>query len=318
MTKVVPARNAPSSEVAEKRSLEYKQQLPERNDKATKEFLADVSSFANAGGGTIVWGVAEERDANNRPTGLPGSALGLERAGLDAEVLRLENVLRDSVKPRMSGVKFDIVERDDKRAYLVTHVRRSWNAPHMVAHGGSSRFYSRNSAGKYQLDVTELRSAFVESESVASRIARFRDERLGKLVARETPVPLLNEGLAVLHVFPLDALTPGYAIDLGRAFDVVPRPSSTRSWSDRFNFDGLLTFAGPPKQNGAMAYVQVFRNGAFESLRSSVIHTTAEGASSKTLLCDTIERHLVDSLNTAFLFYRSMGIGGPLATMPFT
>lgn len=40
-----------TNQVTEKRNLEYKQELPQRSDKDSKEFLADVSSFANAGGG---------------------------------------------------------------------------------------------------------------------------------------------------------------------------------------------------------------------------------------------------------------------------
>ena len=53
--------------VAEGRALEYKQQLPGNGDEDKKEFLADVSSFANAGGGDIVFGVVEKRDGDNKP-----------------------------------------------------------------------------------------------------------------------------------------------------------------------------------------------------------------------------------------------------------
>ena len=40
--------------VAERRTVEYKRELPERHDEAKKEFLADVSPFANANGGDLV------------------------------------------------------------------------------------------------------------------------------------------------------------------------------------------------------------------------------------------------------------------------
>ena len=51
----------------------------------------------------------------------------------------------------------------------------------MIVFKQNSRFYSRNSAGKYALDVAELRGAFALSASVGERIREFRDFRLGKL-----------------------------------------------------------------------------------------------------------------------------------------
>lgn len=55
--------------VPELRTIEYKSALPGRSDNTSKEFLADVCSFANAGGGEIIYGVEEE---NGAPVGLPG------------------------------------------------------------------------------------------------------------------------------------------------------------------------------------------------------------------------------------------------------
>src|SRR5664279_4501663 len=75
--------------VAEARTIEYKQQLPGNNDDEKREFLADVSSFANAGGGDIVYGIVEKRDSDNRPTGIPEKAEGLVNINADAEIRRL-------------------------------------------------------------------------------------------------------------------------------------------------------------------------------------------------------------------------------------
>ncbi len=43
--------------VSERRTIEYKLVLPENADSNKKEFLADVSSFANAAGGDLLFGV---------------------------------------------------------------------------------------------------------------------------------------------------------------------------------------------------------------------------------------------------------------------
>jgi predicted HTH transcriptional regulator len=53
-----------SNKVAEGKKIEYKQALPGNSDSEKKEFLADVSSFANAIGGDLIFGVEEEASAN--------------------------------------------------------------------------------------------------------------------------------------------------------------------------------------------------------------------------------------------------------------
>ena len=48
----------------------------------------------------------------------------------------------------------------------------------MVKYQGHHTFYSRNSSGKYPLDVSKLRNLFGLQESVIQRIKNFRVERL--------------------------------------------------------------------------------------------------------------------------------------------
>ena len=43
-----------ADKVSERRTLEYKQELPDQSDEAKREFLGDVASFANSGGGDIL------------------------------------------------------------------------------------------------------------------------------------------------------------------------------------------------------------------------------------------------------------------------
>lgn len=45
--------------VPEGKTIEYKRELPKKSDKAKKEFLADVSSFANSSGGDLILGIEE-------------------------------------------------------------------------------------------------------------------------------------------------------------------------------------------------------------------------------------------------------------------
>ena len=79
--------------VAEGKTLEYKRDLPGGVDEQKREFLADVSSLANAAGGHLVFGIEESE-------GVPASVPGIEGIDPDAETLRLENIIRDGISPR--------------------------------------------------------------------------------------------------------------------------------------------------------------------------------------------------------------------------
>src|SRR5258706_423214 len=67
--------------VSESLYLDYKQEvtLDEAGDKdreKKKDFLADLTAFANADGGLILIGIREARDADGKPTGVPSEVCG--------------------------------------------------------------------------------------------------------------------------------------------------------------------------------------------------------------------------------------------------
>ena len=153
--------------VQESRSIEFKAKLVWGTDSDKKEFLADVSALANGGGGDLICGIEEDQ-------GAASEVIGLDSFDLDKDRLRIESILRDGIAPRIVGIRVQPVVLSNGRMAIIVRVPNSLNRPHMVAFKRWSRFYSRNSAGKYQLDVHELRSAFIASESVADRIRQFR------------------------------------------------------------------------------------------------------------------------------------------------
>jgi hypothetical protein len=253
-----------ASAEAENRTLEYKETLPCNSDGDKKEFLADISSFANAAGGDIIYGISEKRDANGKPTGIPEAANGLAGINADAEIRRLENTLRDGLTPRIIGLQLKTIDGFTSGPILIIRVPNSWNAPHMIAKG-DSRFFSRNSAGKYPLDVNEIRSAFALGASIPEKVRRFRDDRIDKVIAGETPVVLAGDAKTILHILPVAALDPTYRVDLQKVARFVRLvPIGARGRNQRFNFDGFVTYDGPINRPSG-SYVQVFRNGAIEA-----------------------------------------------------
>ena len=164
-----------------------------------------VSAFANTAGGDLLLGVEAVEGV---ATALPG----LDLDNPDGETLRLENMIRDGLEPRLPRVDIRAVEVAEHRYVVVVRVARSWIAPHRVRK--NDEFYARNSAGTYPLDVGELRTAFTMSETVAARIRDFRTDRLARILGRETPVGLNAGGCMVVHVLPLSAFTAAVEIDI--------------------------------------------------------------------------------------------------------
>jgi hypothetical protein len=72
----------------------------------------------------------------------------------------------------------------------------------MVAFKHLSRFFTRNSAGKYQLDVREIRAAFASSDDLRRRITAFHTGRLGKIIANEAPISLPVTSKIIFHSHP--------------------------------------------------------------------------------------------------------------------
>jgi predicted HTH transcriptional regulator len=48
-----------TAKIEERRTLDYKDVLPGNSDEQKKEFLYDVSSFANAAGGDLIFGLTD-------------------------------------------------------------------------------------------------------------------------------------------------------------------------------------------------------------------------------------------------------------------
>src|SRR5262249_10770134 len=83
------------NEVTEGRMIEFKAELPGGTDTEKLEFLADASSFPNAAGGDLIFGIRDE-------DGVAGGLQPIAANEVDAAILRLENLLRDTIEPRLT------------------------------------------------------------------------------------------------------------------------------------------------------------------------------------------------------------------------
>lgn len=291
--------------VLERKTLEYKQALPRNSDSAKKEFLADVSSFANASGGDLIFGITE-----NKKTGAPKSLDGLSIENPDQEILRLENTIRDGIEPRIPSISTRSIPLDSAKVALIIRVPKSWSAPHRVIWGGHDKFFSRSSNGKYPLDVSELRSAFNLSETMTERIRNFRLDRISKIYANETPVPFHDNPKIVLHLIPIISFNPAQAYDISRVAsgDVRMVPIYSSGWNNRYNLDGFLVYSRG-EGGKAHSYVQLFRNGIIEAVEGLLLEPHKEQ-----LLIPSIayEQQLIRSLTEYLSILKALNVEPPI------
>jgi hypothetical protein len=288
------------NQIPEGRTIEYKESLPGRGEPDKKEFLADVTSFCNSSGGDIIYGIREE-------AGLPTSLIGIENTQVDFEMQRLNNMILESVDPRIPGLSIQPVQINSSKSAIIIRIPRSWALPHMVKQSG--RFYSRKSNGKYALDVSEIRGLFSLSENITQRIKSFRFERMSAIIENESVVRLGAHPKIVFHSVPLSAFDPTAKYDLSWLEKQNPflQPLSATSWRGRYNFDGFLSYSNFGEVG---SYIQVFRNGIVEAIDDFFLRPREELG--KIIPAQPFEELLIWALPRFLQIQRILGVDTPM------
>ena len=291
--------------VSEGKFIEYKLSLPGNSDKDKKEFLADVSSFANTLGGDLIFGIKEEK-------GVAKKIEGISISDVDAEIRKYDNLIRDGIEPRIQ-VAIRPIPVNENKTILIMRINNSWTGPHRVKFQGHDKFYARNSAGKYALDTIELRTAFNLSSTLIDKIRNFKTERISALIADDTPIPFYEGGKIILHLIPLDAFSPNFRINFRSIADIsiLLKPIYSSGWNNRINLEGILTYSGG--ENSSHSYVQLYRNGIIEAVEGLFLSTkkTME-LKEKYIPSIAYERELLKSLPIFLKVLRDLNVNPPI------
>jgi hypothetical protein len=314
--------------VREGRDVEYKEVLTIHTDEQKLEFLNDVSSFANASGGYLFYGIKESKE----DAGKPIEVCGLKGENPGKKIVDMENIIRTGLEPRLHGVAIFPVSlpSQEGRVSIVLHIPKSYASPHMVKSSG--RFFSRNSAGKFPLDVVQLRAAFELVGTTAERIRAFRVERLSRISSgEETPAPLNEqEAKLVLHLVPFNAFSTSELFDLTPLYDSIKglllRPliiwDLEQSADMRFNIDGIVRTNRRGNPPSTIAYTQVFRNSIIETVDVSILGinswnlpTARSNIETRSFHGEEYERKLLSTLKRFIDLQKLLGIEPPFFIM---
>ena len=261
----------------EDQELEYKRELPRKITDPTRaaqskadpfeEFAKDVSAMANASGGVLLYGVAED-EKTKRPCIYP-----ITEEPFDHAQVRLHSVLDSLIEPRLMGVTFNEVSVEGGYV-LGIRVPGSLAGPHWHGKPERRRFSVRRGGRVSEYTYQELRAAFDRNASAATRARQWMTERLASIKEGRTWRPLLPGPMTVVHIIPmLSYYQEEPPIDLRRASELAikfPKPWMQGGYSDGINFDGYMIYqSGGEEDTELFGYTQLFRDGTMEVVRSA-------------------------------------------------
>lgn len=263
-------QNLIENEVGEGKTIEYKSILKIDSGDERKEFLADITSFANTDGGDIIFGIKE-----NSSSHLPVEINGIEVKNEDELLRQIESILRDSVSPRIPDVDFKLINVDAGKCVLIIRVGASLLLPHRIIYKGYDKFFSRNAKGKYPMDVSELRAAFTMSHSLEQEIENYKKERLASI--RQNQYKELEESkpIFVFYSIPLSAFRSSHLFEMKTLINISKElnlPAFSERLARSITIDGIKFSGTNPDfySNAAIAYYKT--NGIVEQATTDFLH----------------------------------------------
>lgn len=241
----------------ERRDLEFKQALPNKSDDQVREFLADVSSLANTQGGDLLFGIQET-------AGIATDITPIASQDVDGDILRLDNLVRDGLEPRIAGVKTRWIELSPGAGVILMRIPASFATPHRIRFRNSGRFFARSSRGKYEMDTHELRAAFTSADQLPTRLRGFHAEAVPAAHGINFPFQMREEPRAILSVIPLNFFREARDLPINRENAVMPyRPPAGTSWM--LMLEGMLLHAQPRSANQIACYALTHRTGRLDA-----------------------------------------------------
>lgn len=294
------------NEELESKTSEYKSELPANTYESKKKFLASVVSFINTNGGDLIFGIQEDRS-----TGKPSSHEGIDLLNPDQEVLRLEQMIRNGIEPipPSSVYKTKIISQQNDNNIYILRLGRSWLKPHRISLNSKSKFYARATNGKYPMDIQEIRSSILLSETVVSQISQFKEERVAIIDTDQGIAPLKAGPKIIIHIIPRISFELGYYVNPTQIRTQRWKPIyCSTSFPHRFNIDGVLYYDKLPNEQHYYTYVQVFRNGLVEAVDAYLLRPSEEG---KIFLSPIIENQILDAIKRYLGSMKNLGIELP-------
>jgi len=293
------------NEVPEDKTLEYKREFPLSSKENKLKFLEGISSFANASGGDLVIGIEVDKESK-----LPIAVIGISISDqpLDEIIRGMDDLIRQGIQPRIPYFTIHPINLKNNNFVIIIRIKKSWIGPHRVTLG-SDKFYSRGAAGKYPLDVTELRSAFLLSETRIEKIKTFIINRISDIISNETPVPMPDGAKVILHVIPLAAFDLENTIPLNEKESIIKDLISLDLFplSVEYNLHGVIKSYIRNNTGNSTEYLQFYRNGIIESVSGDHLISYRD----KCIILYRFEDHMIKALDNNLSILKKLNVEPP-------
>jgi predicted HTH transcriptional regulator len=172
-----------SAHVPEGKTIEYKRELKIGNDTDKREFCVDLTSFANAAGGLMLYGIRAEN-------GEAAELIGISITNVDEQITTIEQIINWGISPRLPWFDTHAVKLTGGGYVLAIKIPRSAISPHAHAKDGVCRFFTRGTKGKLPMDIPQVRASFQLSDTLRDRLRNFRAERTARIIAGAGAAPV--------------------------------------------------------------------------------------------------------------------------------
>ncbi len=170
--------------------LEYKSDISNSN-RDKKEFLKDISGFANAGGGFLIIGITENKGL---PDGICGTDMEIGSQKIDEWI---NNVLISNLDPKIFYELKIITGIEDDKILIIIHIPESKKKPHMVTLDDRNNYFVRHNTSVNTATHIEVREMFEYSNRITKRLEQFLERK--NLFDDRNPNFGLNDNITHLY-----------------------------------------------------------------------------------------------------------------------
>lgn len=282
-------------------TLDYKQEIIFGSGSDRRELAKDVVSFANEIGGTLVYGIPENR-VNPQAVPTPQRPYGI--ASIPGVTQRLEDIFAGAISPLLPEYRIreiQLSEYPGKVCYIVW-TPESWIGPHMVHGYSDGRYYRRGqfrAVVMTERDVDERYRRRLSMRSAAEEFLNSEDARsLLRFYGR-------NQAKTIMMIVPSLLVPNRVAFSEPHLRAWLEENPLWRSWIPSMH--GVRTFV--TLEQGDKADVEVYRNGSIITCH----YTQVGDMSGPPNIADIAElQELQERLRVAARFYQLLSYSGPL------
>jgi len=158
--------------IPEGAQIDYKEAMSgSSKNESNKEFLKDISAFANAHGGLLVIGVKEPNDGLSIDSQIVGLSDGINLGK------NLERIAATSIDPRIPGLLIKAVPIPNNTDVILVFIPASMNKPHMVSYKKQRSFYIRHSESSVPMTTHEIRDTVLSSATSEGRARSYAENQ---------------------------------------------------------------------------------------------------------------------------------------------